>query len=181
MVTLGAQFETKVFKRIRQMTYSRSFNMMKHICDDIIEQFLIQRDFNNVTGNALTSFTVGLYYDSRLVYIKNMRDEVGQSPTMKTLKKGQYYPLKKYFMGPDVEGKPYQGEFGGGGQWGPTLGPRKIKASRPVGRNKWNIIAVCPVSYAKYNREIYDTVERVALNLPDIVNINTVFFEDVIM
>lgn len=178
MTSLATQFQTRVVKRIRQTSYVRTLNALEAVCNDIVANFMQNKEFYNVTGNAFTSFTVGLYYKKHLVYTTSPLELGASNPTRKTLKKGEHYNLPEYYEGDSVGEKAYVGEYGGGGQWGPAVGERKIRSARPSGRGTWHIVAVCPIQYAKYNRKIYDTMEQTCQNMPSLVTANIVEFRD---
>lgn len=167
--SLGMQFETQVIKRVRQTMYEQTLEMMMNLCTDIVGDFMANRKFYNITGNAYTSFTVGLFYKGRLVWTNSVTDQGVPDPTMPTLRKGQVYGLGQYYEGDDVsKDHPYKGEMGKGRQWGPTLGLYRIKQMHPRKRKTWDIIAICPVEYATANKNIFDTMNATALNLPNL-------------
>ena len=103
----------------------------------------------NITGNTYRSFTIGIYEDRKLIDIVTTE---GKDPTMRTLRRGQAYPLDRYYDGSDTKslGR-YVGTEGHGGQYGPTLGRARIHSLRPKSRARWQMLCIVPVEYAQYD------------------------------
>lgn len=170
--SLGSQFNTVIGKRIRQMSYVKTFDILSGLCDDLVKSFVANKQFYSVTGNTVTSFSVGLYYKGKRVHASYAADFM-ENPTRKTLKKGEAYDLPIYYDGGNVTDPsgtkgPFVGSFGHGGQWGPTLGKSRISRAHSRVRDTWNIIAVCPVEYAVYNNKIFETMYNTYEEMPDL-------------
>ena len=90
--SLGSQFNTVIGKRIRQMSYVKTFDILSGLCDDLVKSFVANKKFYSVTGNTVTSFSVGLYYKGKRVHASYAADFM-DNPTRKTLKKGEAYDL----------------------------------------------------------------------------------------
>ncbi len=171
--SLGEQFNTVIGKRIRQMTYEKTLTLLKGVCHDAVAAFQANREFYNITGNTITSFSVGLFYKGKRVYAEYLADEK-MEPTRPTLRKGEKYDLPEYYDGHPVD-KPYTGTFGHGGQWGPTLGKSRLSRAKSRVRDTWNIVAVCPVEYAKYNQRIFSTMYNTFAMFPDLFSANVFY------
>lgn len=165
--SLGSQFNEVIGKRIRQMAYAKTLELMKRVCHDTLVSLEGDALFHNVTGNTITSFAVGVFYKGKRVYAEYSADNM-EEPTMRTLRKGQRYPLPEYYGGKAVGKSPYVGTFGHGGQWGPTLGKSRLSREHSRVRDTWNLVAVCPVEYAQYNARIFKTMYNTYQNLPGI-------------
>lgn len=172
--SLGEQFNTVVAKRIRQMRYDKTLAIMKGLCHDTLRAFNANKKFYSVTGNTITSFSVGVFYKGKLVYSAYNADDI-DSPTRKTLKKGEVYNLPTYYEGGEASEHPYRGGEGGGGQWGPSLGRYRLQRLRSDVHDTWNIVAVCPVEYAVFNERIMKTLYETYEEFPDLFSANIIY------
>ena len=172
--SLGEQFNTVVAKRIRQMRYDKTLAIMKGLCHDTLRAFNANKKFYSVTGNTITSFSVGVFYKGKLVYSAYNADDM-DSPTRKTLKKGEVYNLPTYYEGGEASEHPYRGGEGSGGQWGPTLGAYRLQRLRSNAKDTWNIVAVCPVEYSKFNDKIMKTLYETYEEFPDLFSANIIY------
>ena len=124
----------------------------------------------NITGNAYRSFTIGIYEDRKLVDIVMTEDK---DPTMRTLRKGQAYPLDEYYDGESAKGETgrYVGTSGHGGQWGPTLGKARIHTMIPKSRARWQMLCIVPVEYASFDalNHIHDMMGAVSDDIAEIM------------
>lgn len=162
--SFGEQFRATVGSKLRLVAAVTMRKLLHAAAKEIVagvgdyEQMVGMRDF---TGNARRSFTIGIYEDRNLVDIVTTD---GPDPTMRTLRKGQAYPLPEYYGGRPVEkdGR-YVGTAGHGGQWGPTLGRSRIHAMRPGSRARWQMLVIVPVEYAPFDalNHIHDMLSAV--------------------
>ena len=152
-LSLGEQFRATVAANIRFVSSKTMRKLLHKAARDIcasVGDYEQQVGMRNITGNAYRSFTIGVYEDGKLIDIVTTEDK---DPTMRTLKKGQAYPLSQYYDGSsarDGEGR-YVGTYGSGGQWGPTLGRARISSMRPNSRARWQMLSIVPVEYASFD------------------------------
>lgn len=151
--SLGEQFRATVAANTLLVS-SRTMREMLHnaareICASV-RDYEQMAGMRNITGNAYRSFTIGIYEDRKLVDIVTTEDK---DPTMRTLRKGQAYPLNEYYDGDAAGGKNgrYVGTIGSGGQWGPTLGKARIHGMTPKSRARWQMLCIVPVEYASFD------------------------------
>lgn len=163
-----AHEEQQIIKKVRQITYQRTLELLeKTALAALRDAMQDDKRYQDVTGNSLTSTVIGIYHKGRLVKAFQASD-TAEDPTMKTLRKGQWYPLTEYYDGTeawfDEEGnpiKPFAGKEGKGGQWGPTLGNLYIHRLHTKVKNTWSIVVAIPVSYAQSNERIVATMQGV--------------------
>ena len=163
-----AHEEQRIIKKVRQITYQRTLELLEETALAALKDAMgLDKRYHDVTGNALTSTVIGIYHKGRLVKAFQASDSA-EDPTMKTLRAGQSYPLTEYYDGTDAwfdeEGnpiKPYVGEEGRGGQWGPTLSKWYIHRLHTKAKNTWSIVVAIPVSYAQSNERIVATMQGV--------------------
>jgi hypothetical protein len=167
-ISFGESVMATIQSKLRIIGYNTCKNTMINIADTLMEQIDANKKFRNITGNAYTSFTIGVFYYGKLVYVSCKGDEA-KEPTMRTLRKGQVYPLLYYYDGSHAD-PPYKGTVGHGGQWGPTLGPYRIKREKPKTRAAWSLMAIIPVEYASYNPNIVDTLTALKDLIPTIAS-----------
>ncbi len=111
-----------------------------------------KRDYWDVTGNLYKSTAVGTYRNGEL---QSIHYAPGPNPTRLTLAKGERYPLDHYYRdsGPLHSITRYRGEYGEGGQNGPSTAEDSLYFHE---RNKgkydltWNMLLVAGVDYAKF-------------------------------
>lgn len=172
--SLGEQFKATIGKKIRLISYTKCLALMQATCDRIVMSFDNYVQFMKVTGNAYTSFTVGVYYEGKLVYYRNKGDNV-EPPTMRSLRKNQVYPLDFYYDGRPVDDHPFRSSVGKGGQYGPTLGPWRIRREKPKTRAEWSLLIILPVEYAPVRDTIIQTMRLLRDNLPALVESEVMF------
>lgn len=172
----GAAESARIFKKVRQTVYAATLATLEKAAEEVCVRMKSFAKYHNITGNALTSTTVGVFYKGRCVSLFNVGG-YNDPPTRKTLRKGEYYDLPQYYGGGDVGDSPYKGTYGEGGQWGPTLGPWAMRRTPSQKRKTWNLVVMVPVSYAEYNPRITGTLQSVMDKLPDIVDYNVVSVE----
>lgn len=150
--SLGEQFRATVASAVRVIS-SRTMRDLLHraareICASV-QDYEEKVGMRNITGNTYRSFTIGIYEDRKLIDIVTTE---GKDPTMRTLRRGQAYPLDRYYDGSDAKslGR-YVGTEGHGGQYGPTLGMARIHSLKPKGRARWQMLCIVPVEYAQYD------------------------------
>lgn len=135
-------------------------------------------DYLGVTGNAYASIAFGVYHNNKLVYA-NWNGKHVDKPTMRSLRKGQRYPLPEYYDGDKNKG--YVGEYGRGGQWGQQTGPWIIYSQRynkSLKSKDWSVVVVLPMEYAGYNPKIVKAMQNMLDDLPDRVDYNIVRVEN---
>ena len=170
--SLGEQFRATIGAKVHIILSKEVLAMMHEAATELCDSFIkyaVAHKMNFITGNAYRSFTVGIYEDGKLVDIVTTQDD---DPTMKTLRKGQAYPLERYYDCTPVGGAigRYVGKIGSGGQWGPTLGPARIRRMRPKSRARYQMLVICPVEYAPFRdaNHIHDTLCSLNDALPGI-------------
>lgn len=151
--SLGEQFRATVASKLHVVTSKAVLELLHRAAKDIcasVEDYERQAGMRNITGNAYRSFTIGIYEDRKLVDTVATED---RDPTMRTLRKGQAYPLDTYYDGDEAGGTAgrYVGTSGGGGQWGPTLGKARIRSMKPASRARWQMLCIVPVEYASFD------------------------------
>lgn len=173
--SLGEQFNLVVSKRIRQVSYEKTLALMKGVCHDILASFTFNAKFFDVTGNTITSASVGVFYKGKRVYEEYNADKM-EEPTRQTLRKNEVYNLQEYYGGSVSEEKnAYVGEYGHGGQWGPSLGKSRLSRAKSRARDTWNIVFICPVEYAPFNAKILSSVYSAYEDMPNLLNINVLY------
>lgn len=167
---LGLQFRDTIGVKVHFYARKKIIELLrataKELCDSFI-RVAVNNGMSFITGNAYRSFTVGIFENGELLeYITTEDDE----PTMKTLREGQAYPLSHYYDGTPVAASlgRYVGVIGSGGQWGPTLGPHRIKRMKPNSRARWNMLVIIPVEYAPFRgvNHIHDVMTSLSDLLP---------------
>lgn len=182
-LSLAQQAQARIFKVVRQKAYAATLATLEKAAEDILMLLDEYREYKHVTGNTWTSTTVGVFYKGRLVSMFNKGAE-DEEPTRVTLRKGEVYDLPEYYKGGEIyvdrngKKRPYIGQYGRGGQWGPTLGPWYVRRQHPPKYKTWNILVAIPVSYAGYNPKIVDTLQGVMDGLPNVVDCNIVRVEN---
>lgn len=168
--SLGLQFRNTIGVKLHVYARKKVIELMrvtaKELCDSFVS-VAVSRNMSFITGNAYRSFTVGIFEDGELLEYITTQDD---NPTMKTLRKGQAYPLSYYYDGTPVEASlgRYVGQTGSGGQWGPTLGPSRIRRMRPNSKARWNMLVIIPVEYAPFENlnHIHDVMTTLSDLLP---------------
>ena len=150
--SLGEQFRATVTSAVRIIS-SRTmrdllYRAAREICASV-QDYEEKVGMRNITVNTYRSFTIGIYEDRKLIDIVTTE---GKDPTMRTLRRGQAYPLDRYYDGSDAKslGR-YVGTEGHGGQYGPTLGRARIYSLKPKSRARWQMLCIVPVEYAQYD------------------------------
>lgn len=157
----------RIFKVVRQRAASATFATIEQTALNLMSRLDGYRKYQHVTGNTWTSTTIGIFYKGELkaLYNKGAEDE---APMRVTLKKGEDYDLVKVYKGEETVG--YKGEYGEGGQWGPTLGPEQMQHQHVAKRKTWSLVVMIPVEYANYNPRIVATMQNIMDGIPEVLN-----------
>lgn len=154
MEDLAKQFEVNIVKKVRQMAVVKMQSKMDHAASLTMKAADKRRDFNDVTGNLYKSIAVGTFYKGAL---QTIHHTPGENPVRDTLAKGEVFNLDKYYGSPfsiKMSGRrPYRGEYGEGGQLGPSAAEDMLLASEHGMRRidlTWQMKLVAAVSYANY-------------------------------
>ena len=154
MGDLAKQFEVNIAKKVRQMAVAKMQSKMEHAASLTMKAADKSRDFNDVTGNLYKSIAVGTFYKGVL---QTIHHTPGANPVRETLEKGEVFNLDKYYGNPvsiKMSGRrPYRGEYGEGGQSGPSAAEDMLLASEHGMRRidlTWQMKLVAAVSYANY-------------------------------
>ena len=157
----------RLFKVVRQKAASATFATIEQTALNLMSRLDSYRNYEHVTGNTWTSTTIGIFYKGELkaLYNKGAEDE---APTRVTLRKGEDYDFAEVYKGEDTAG--YEGKYGEGGQWGPTLGPEQMQHQHVAKRKTWSLVVMIPVEYANYNPRIVATMQNIMDGLPEVLN-----------
>lgn len=141
-------------KKIRQMAVVKMQQKMERAAEKTIMKADKMRDYDDVTGNLYRSTAIGTYYKGSL---QSIHYTPGPKPTRPTLAAGESYNLSRYYRSSfsfkDSGRRPYRGEYGEGGQNGPSTA-EDFLYYREHGRSNyhatWQMLAVAGVDYAKF-------------------------------
>lgn len=153
MASLQDQF-ANIEKKIRQMAVAKMQQKMDHAAEMTMKSADKSRNYNDVTGNLYKSTAIGTYYNGSL---QSIHYTPGPEPTRLTLAKGERYNLDRYYRSPfsfrDSGRKPYKGEYGEGGQNGPsTAEDELLYREHNKGRYDatWQMLLTAGVEYANF-------------------------------
>lgn len=85
-------------KRMRAEVEKTSTDALDSVCERLIQDALYKREYSNLTGNTITSYTCGLYVKGRMTYFIQSRGRL-KPPIRVKLRKGEYHYFK-----PDYDG-----------------------------------------------------------------------------
>lgn len=153
MTSLSGQF-LQVEKKIRQMAVAKMQQKMDHAAEMTMKAADKSRNYDDVTGNLYKSTAIGTYYNGSL---QSIHYAPGPEPTRVTLAAGERYNLDKYYRSSfsfkDRGRRPYKGEYGEGGEYGPNAAWDEL-VSREHNKGKydatWQMLLVAGVDYAKF-------------------------------
>lgn len=152
MASLSGQF-MNVEKKIRQMAVVKMQEKMDHAAEMTMKAADKSRNYDDVTGNLYKSTAVGTYYNGAL---QSIHYTPGPEPTRPTLAAGERYNLDKYYRSSfsfkDSGRRPYKGEYGEGGEYGPNAAWDEL-VSREHSKYQgmtWQMLIVAGVDYAKF-------------------------------
>ena len=86
-------------KRMRVEVDDALTNAWIPVCDRLITDALYKREYNNLTGNTITSYTCGVYVRGKLTYFIQSRGRL-DPPVRVKLRKGEYH-----YFDPDYDGR----------------------------------------------------------------------------
>lgn len=143
-----------VNKKIRQMLVAKMQAKMDRAAEKAAQSIDKYRDYNDVTGNLYKSTAVGTYYNGSL---QSIHYAPGPEPTRPTLAKGERYNLDRYYRSSfsfkDSGRRPYKGQYGEGGQNGPSAAEDELlyhEHSKGRYDHSWEFLLVAGVDYAKF-------------------------------
>lgn len=149
MTGLEGQF-LNVAKKVRQEAIGKMMRKMERAAENTMKAApRLHGEYHDVTGNLYKSIAAGVYYKGTL---QTVHKTPGADPKIPSLSKGIRYPYDTYYDGSPVEGRPYRGEYGKGGQWGPDAGEDLLYDFTPKGAGAmaWQMRLVAGVDYANY-------------------------------
>lgn len=153
MGSLASQF-LNVQKKVRQMAVKKMQQKMDHAAEMTMRAADNLRDYNDVTGNLYRSTAIGTYYKGSL---QSIHYTPGPEPTRLTLAAGERYNLDRYYRSSfsfkDSGRRPYRGEYGEGGQNGPSMAEDALlymEHGRSNYQATWQMMLVAGVDYAKF-------------------------------
>lgn len=147
MDSLEKQFREIVVKKTIQYAKDAVHRICISAAKAYMNEIDIARGFFDVTGNLYQSFAVGIYYDGSLLGIERVG---GNDPLMNSLGEGQVFPFKVYYGGRAVSGRPYIGETGDGGQWGPEEAEYFLQDFKPANSKGFSLVVVAGMDYAEF-------------------------------
>lgn len=153
MGSLQNQF-VNIEKKIRQMAVVKMQQKMDRAAEKTMKAADSLRNYDDVTGNLYKSTAIGTYYKGSL---QSIHYAPGPEPTRLTLAKGERYNLDRYYRSPfsfkDSGRKPYKGEYGEGGQHGPSTAEDEL-LYREHGKGRydatWQMLLTAGVDYATF-------------------------------
>lgn len=183
MSTLTDIFQSKTAKALGVKRTKAALKLLHNVGMELMDEYDYTRTYQDVTGNLLNSFAVGIYNNGKLVEIIDASSVNRESPTRKTLRKGERYNLSAYYNGKPVrqvkeDGKsttqPYVGEYGHGGQDGRMAARRSLQHRHPSGR--FALLAVVATEYASFvqNKKGHDVLTSLSQRMPGIFNAEVV-------
>lgn len=165
----------RIFKLVRQKAASATLETLSRTADRVLAELQNLWKAHNITGNSFTGITVGVFYKGRLMYMA-ANGERQKEPTRPSLRKGERYNLPDTYDNEPNKG--FKGTYGNGGQWGPTLGPWTMRRQHPAKRNTWELIILCPTSYAEFVVNIVRSMTAIRDELPQMVDCSIVRVEN---
>lgn len=177
MGSLADGFAIMVKNVIGRKTTEAILEKLYSVALEMVQVYAGTKDYYDVTGNLLNSFAVGVYHKGKLVRIVDANDVGREPPTRMSLAKGEKYNLSAYYTGAPVihvmpDGKtisrPYQGEYGSGGQDGVSAAHRSLQQRHP--KSTYALIAVVAMQYAKFvqNKRNHDVMTTLRDEMPSI-------------
>lgn len=153
MTSLSGQF-LQVKKKIRQMAVVKMQRKMDHAAEMTMKAVDRYRNYDDVTGNLYKSTAIGTYYKG---FLQSIHYAPGPKPTRLTLAAGERYNLDKYYRSPfsfkDSGRRPFKGEYGEGGEYGPNAAWIELVSREHKKRRydaTWQMLLVAGVDYAKF-------------------------------
>lgn len=68
----------KGFKKANQLIFGHLYNQCIRLCEKLIQDALVNREFMSFTGNTITSFACGIYVDGALNYMLASGENMAQ-------------------------------------------------------------------------------------------------------
>ena len=80
-------------KRMRAEVENYFTERLVRVCDRLVEDAVASKEYRNLTGNTVTSYTCGLYVNGSLSYVVQSGEGM-TAPVRKKLRKGEYHYFK---------------------------------------------------------------------------------------
>ena len=133
------------------------------MCDDVFRDMAQNKEYTGFTGNTQTSYTCGLYINSKLVYYVNQYTW-NRKPVRKKVPKGVYVYLEKPYEG---HARNVYGEVGVDNRYGADTALAFLK-SYSAPKNTIALVATTGTEYSEYIESVLglnvmtDTWQKIA-------------------
>lgn len=86
------------FKKANRIIFGHLYDQSIRLCDALVRDALMKRDFQSFTGNTITSFACGIYVDGSLNYMVASGENM-EAPVHAKVQNGQTVYLKNPYEG----------------------------------------------------------------------------------
>lgn len=88
----------KGFKKAKQLISSHIYDMLVRFCNSLVIDAVLNRGFQNFTGNTITSFACGIYIDGMLSHMIASGENM-KAPVHAKVSKGELVTLENPYEG----------------------------------------------------------------------------------
>ena len=142
---------SEIRKRARNVISGHVYDMLVKVCDGLLEDAEMSKEFRGFTGNTQTSYSCGLYVDGILTYYVS-QDMWTKEPVRKKIPKGATVYLKHPY-----EGSPRSvtGRVDVDGLYGNDSAFQFLKSFKDAPKNGFAIVMTTGTEYSVYIETIH--------------------------
>lgn len=139
-------------KRMRAEVENYFTERLVRVCDRLVEDAVASKEYKNLTGNTVTSYTCGLYVNGSLSYVVQSGEGM-TAPVRKKLRKGEYH-----YFNPDYDGvkRGAKGTVETDGGWGTSTAMSFVMGYKPRWKRGFAIVMTTGTEYSEFLEQEHD-------------------------
>ena len=142
----------KAKKVIQNVVGSHIYNILARVCDDLLADAVVSKEFQGFTGNTQTSYACGLYINGSLKYYVNQK-MWSRSPVRKKIPKGVRVFLSKPYEG---NARAVTGRVDVDDLYGKDSSFDFLKSYKGFSINSFGIVMTTGTEYSEYIESVHN-------------------------
>lgn len=142
---------SEIRKRARNIISGHVYDMLVKVCDCLLEDAEMSKEFRGFTGNTQTSYSCGLYVDGKLSYYVS-QDMWTKKPVRKKIPKGVTVYLKHPYEG---DSRSVTGRVDVDGLYGKDSAFQFLKSFKDAPNNGFAIVMTTGTEYSVYIETVH--------------------------
>ena len=134
------------WKRAQRIINNYLYELVEHLCADLIDHALKEREYDGFTGNTQTSYACGIYYNGGLMGMAIAGDTM-RKPVHVKIRKGERVFLRRPYEG---KARSVTGRVDVDGQLGMDSAADFLSSYRPFIKKGFSVVMTTGTEYSEY-------------------------------